>query len=110
MLHVIGGRAMGPIAVVKKDGLAAILGCIDPNDVPHPVGVPSREINQDAVERIAPLKIRQGATKTFAGEPQFRGLDLGMKQIMADGQLAHDRDPIHRLMPHGRGQTFFAVH
>ena len=38
------------------------------------------------------------------------GVDVGVQQVMADGQLAHHRDPIDRLVPHRPSDSLFAVH
>ena len=50
MMCVVVGGALGHVTVVKIDGLAAVVGRFDASHPPHPIGIGTQQIDQDAVK------------------------------------------------------------
>ena len=71
-----------------------------------PAGRPARQVDQEAVESVTLLEIDQGSDQRVGVEPYFRRLMVAVEEEMPQGQLAHYRNPVRALVPHGAPDSF----
>ncbi len=110
VMRVVVGRAAGHIAVAIVHHLTAVGQRFDLADVPFPLRIGPQQIDQDAVELIAPLQRDQGFGKTLAGEPEPGRGDRRIEQVVANRKLAHDRHSVNRLVSHGGSDSITRIH
>jgi hypothetical protein len=79
-------------------------------DVVAPVRGTSRQIDEDSVEAVPALELDQRLGEHSAVEPDVGGRVIAVEKVMTEGELAHDRQAVGHLMPHGRGDSLPAGH
>ncbi len=123
--HVVGPRQA---AAVREKSLRIVIGWehrletrfpVEMLPIPvFPVGLDStlpvwwsaRDVDQNPVKSVPALQLHERLRERLRIEPNIRRRRIAVKEVMAEGKLAHHRDAVRLLMIHRQRHALFRIH
>jgi len=100
------------VSTVLPGQQLAIIAFLDALDSIPPGGVAPWDVDQDAIEAVAPAHRNQRVGEGFTAEEDLVGFPPAphIEEVVSQRQLAHHRDMVRCLVLHRQCHALFAVH